>query len=62
MVLEATRGVCEHRMSLWDAQIWAAAKLNQITIILSEDFGPQIIEGVRVVNPFAQDFHLVDWL
>jgi predicted nucleic acid-binding protein len=30
IVLEAARGVREHRFSFWDAQIWAAAKLNQI--------------------------------
>jgi len=50
-------------MSYWDAQIWASARLNQIPLILSEDFDAgAIIEGVRFVNPFAGDFELDDWL
>lgn len=63
IVLEAARGVKEHRFSYWDAQIWAAARLNQIPLILSEDFADQsVVEGVRFVNPFNQDFRLGDWL
>ncbi len=55
IVLEATRGAREHRLSYWDALIWATARLNQITTILSEDFSPNTsIEGVRVVNPFGK--------
>ena len=62
-VLEALRGVLTYRMSYWDAQIWASARLNQIPLILSEDFDAgAIIEGVRFVNPFAGDFELDDWL
>ncbi|MBI3942649.1 MAG: PIN domain-containing protein [Chloroflexi bacterium] len=62
-VLEAARGVRDYQMSFWDAQIWAAARLNQITIILSEDFNPgAVMEGVRFINPFAPDFIVADWL
>ncbi len=62
IVLEATRGVREHQFSFWDAQIWAAARLNQIPVVFSEDFsdGP-VLEGVRFVNPFAEDFHIEEW-
>jgi len=52
--MEAARGVKEHRFSYWDAQIWAAAKLNQVPVIFSEDFASgSTVEGVTFVNPFA---------
>ncbi|MCL4535236.1 MAG: PIN domain-containing protein [Bacteroidetes bacterium] len=59
IVLEAIRGVREHQLSYWDAQIWATAKLNQIPVVLSEDFTDgRTIEGVRFRNPFAPGFDL----
>jgi predicted nucleic acid-binding protein len=59
VVLEAVRGVREYQLSFWDAQIWAAARLNQVDTVLSEDFNPDaVIEGVRFVDPFADDFQL----
>lgn len=63
IVLEAARGVVHHQFSLWDAQIWAVAKLNQIELVFSEDFNPgAMIEGVRFINPFAPAFRLEEWL
>lgn len=62
VVLEALRGVRDHQFAYYDAQIWAAARLNQIPLIFSEDFNPSVIEGVRFVNPFASDFVLEQWL
>ncbi len=63
IVLEALRGVREHKMSYFDSQLWACAKLNQIPVIFSEDFQDgQILEGVRFVNPFAETFELEKWL
>lgn len=57
IVLEAARGVSEHQFSFWDAQIWATARLNQIPVVLSEDFNTgSVIEGVRFANPFADEF------
>jgi predicted nucleic acid-binding protein len=52
IVLEAIRGVQEHSMNYWDAQLWASARLNQINTIYSEN-GPTgaIVEGVHYVNP-----------
>jgi predicted nucleic acid-binding protein len=38
VMLEAVRGVREHRFSYWDAQIWATARFNQIPVVLSDDF------------------------
>lgn len=56
---EAIRGVREHRMTLWDAQIWATARLNQIPTILSEDFSHgATLEGVQFLNPFRPSFDL----
>jgi predicted nucleic acid-binding protein len=59
IVLEAARGVRNHNLSYWDAQVWATARLNQIANVLSEDFSHgSKIEGVRFLNPFLQGFAL----
>ncbi len=63
VVLEAARGVQEHQLAYYDAQIWAVARLHQVPLILSEDFRTgQTLEGVTFVNPFADNFQLSDWL
>jgi predicted nucleic acid-binding protein len=57
--LEAIRGVETHNFGFWDAQIWATARLNQITEVYSEDFNSgAIVEGVRFTNPFSDNFEL----
>ena len=62
IVLEAGRGVRDHQLAYYDAQIWAAAKLNQIPVVFSEDFSAgQSLEGIRFVNPFAPDFVIENW-
>ena len=62
IVLEAARGVRTYRMTYWDAQIWSSARMNQIPVVFTEDFGPRrIIEGVRFVNPFRADFEMEAW-
>jgi predicted nucleic acid-binding protein len=62
VVLEAVRGVSTYQMAYWDAQIWASARMNQIPLVLSEDFGEGvIIEGVRFVNPFGSNFDMEAW-
>lgn len=39
--------------------IWAAARLNQIPVVLSEDFASgSTVEGVTFVDPFAEGFRL----
>lgn len=51
-VLRAIDGVERHQLSFWDAMIWAAAWLNGVNTIYSEDMqSGQTIEGVRVENP-----------
>ena len=62
IVLEAARGVRDYRLSYYDAQIWASAKLNQIPVIFSEDFQDgQMLESVRFINPFAEKFAIDEW-
>ncbi len=57
IVLEAARGSVAYQLPFWDAQVWAAAKLNQIPRVLSEDFGHRSkIEGVEFINPFLPGF------
>ena len=57
IVREAVRGVRDHQLAYYDAQLWAAARLAQIPVILSEDFNSgSRIEGVSFANPFAPDF------
>jgi predicted nucleic acid-binding protein len=59
VVLEATRGVRVHKMAFWDAQVWASARLNQVPLVLSEDFSTgAVLEGVRFVNPFVPRFDM----
>jgi len=62
IVLEAARGVRTHKMSYWDAQIWACARLHQVPVVFTEDFNVgSVIEGVRFINPLADDFNLSGW-
>lgn len=63
IVTEGLRGVREHRLSYWDAQIWATARLNQVTVVFSEDFSSgAVVDGVRFVNPFKHGFEISAWL
>jgi predicted nucleic acid-binding protein len=62
MILEAARGARDHGLAYYDAQIWASARLNQVTTIFSQDFTDgQVLEGVRFVDPFADGFRIQDW-
>lgn len=62
IVLEAARGARDYSLAYYDAQIWATARLNQVSVIFSEDFQDgQVLEGVRFVNPFTQTFRIDDW-
>lgn len=63
VILEAARGVRDHQLSYYDAQLWALARLNQIPFVFTEDFTDgQMLEGIRFVNPFAPGFALGAWL
>jgi predicted nucleic acid-binding protein len=59
VVLEAVRGVREHLLSYYDAQIWAVARLGQVGMVLSEDFNPgAVLDGVSFTNPLDPTFDL----
>lgn len=61
VVLEAVRGHGDHSFSYFDAQIWAAAKLAQIPVILSEDFSPgSVVEGVSFLDPLDESINLAE--
>ena len=48
-----------HQITVWDAQIVAAASLSGASVLLTEDAQSQpIIHGVRFANPFEPGF---DW-
>ncbi len=62
IVLEAGRGVREHQLSYFDAQIWATARLNQVPTIFTEDFtNGRRVEGVQFLNPLLPEFDLAPW-
>lgn len=59
--LEAARGTEAHSFRFFDAQIWAVAKLNQVPVVLSEDFPVgSTVEGVTFENPLDETFDLAD--
>jgi predicted nucleic acid-binding protein len=52
-LLSAIDAVDDHRLSFWDAMLWAAARDAGCTLLLSEDGQDgRVIDGVRIVNPF----------
>lgn len=53
LVREGLRISREHDISHWDAMVVAAAVTSGCEVLLTEDLNDgQVIEGVRVVNPF----------
>jgi len=57
IAIDAARASVAYHISYWDAQIWATAKLNQISTVLTEDFQHERrIEGVQFLNPLTGDF------
>lgn len=63
IVLEAVRGVRQHKLSYDDAQIWATARLNQVATVFTEDFeNGRRLEGVRFVNPLVSEFDVEQWM
>lgn len=59
IILEGCRGAVEHQLSIWDALIWATAKLNQVPFIITEDSDyDRVLEGIHYLNPFSPAFDL----
>jgi len=58
-VAEAVRAANAYRLGYYDALIWATAKENGISTLLSEDGQEdQTIEGVRRLNPLLASFDM----
>jgi predicted nucleic acid-binding protein len=58
-VLQACQAVVRHQLSIWDALIWAVARINHVPYVLTEDAEhDRVIEGVRYINPFAHTLDL----
>ena len=57
VVVEGCRASADHDLSIWDALIWSAAKLNQIRYVLTEDapHGHRL-ETVTFLDPFSPGF------
>src|SRR5579875_1267251 len=59
IVQRALRGLRRYQFSYWDALVWATACENGLSFVLSEDFNDgAMLEGVRFLNPFNQNFAL----
>lgn len=57
--LDAVQAVQQHRMSYWDALIWATASQNGISNVLTEDQQDgRLIGPIRYYDPFSADFDL----
>ena len=55
-LVNAMDAVEEHRLSFWDALLWATARQSGCSAILSEDMQDgRRLSGVEFVNPFAID-------
>ena len=55
-LIDAIDAVERHRLSFWDAMLWAAARRAGCSAILSEDMQHgQRLGGVVFLNPFAAD-------
>jgi predicted nucleic acid-binding protein len=63
VALEAARGVCDHGLAYWHAQLWATARLRGVRFVLSEDFTDgQALEGVTFRDPLRPTFSLQELL
>jgi predicted nucleic acid-binding protein len=43
----------DHSLHFWDALLVACCIDAGVTVLYSEDIGERVIEGLRIVNPFA---------
>ena len=50
----AMRAVIDHRLSFWDAMLWATLRRVGVRLLITEDFQDgRVLEGVRFANPFV---------
>ena len=56
-IVEGARVAVRRQLSIWDALIWAVARLNGVPYVLTEDAGlGSTFEGVSFVDPFVDGF------
>ncbi|HEX9093713.1 MAG TPA: PIN domain-containing protein [Coriobacteriia bacterium] len=59
VLMLAVAASVHRRWRFYDAQIWAAAFVNGIPLVLSEDFGErEPLDGVTFLDPFTEGFTL----
>jgi len=52
----AIRLVERHKLSFWDALLWATAHDAGVTRLISEDFQHnQMFKGMKIINPFIEE-------
>ena len=52
----AMDAVIDHRLSFWDAMIWAVARKAGCSVLITEDMQDgRVLDGVAFLNPFAAD-------
>lgn len=56
VVIGALKARERWQLEYYDAQIWAAAAIYGIGTVLSEDFAPCTLGGVRFMDPFVPGF------
>ena len=55
-IVEAMDAVEEHRLSFWDAMLWATARQSGCSAILTEDMQDgRRLGGVEFINPFTAE-------
>ena len=55
-LVDAMDAVEEHRLSFWDAMLWATARQSGCSALLSEDMQDgRRLSGVEIINPFTAD-------
>jgi predicted nucleic acid-binding protein len=55
-LVQAMRAVAVHRLSFWDAMLWATARRAGCNVLFSEDLQDgRRLDGVLFVNPFAPE-------
>ena len=55
-IVEAMDAVGEHRLSFWDAMLWATARRSGCSAILTEDMQDgRRLGGVELINPFTAE-------
>ena len=59
---KAINAVNAHRLSFWDAMLWAVAREAGVTLLISEDFQhDRVLDSIRFCNPFKLD-HPIDYI